>query len=99
MSCFVTRSGSTRCVKGMKAIRSAAFFSAAAATKLLALLRLLADYLNVCHRYLGGSSPLVTRDRVYISCFPDDESPIKEIISNVIRSSATGSLNSIWRCV
>jgi len=81
----------------MKAIRSTAFSSAAAAAKLLALPRLLADYLNVCHRYLGGSSPLVTLDRVYISCFPDDESPTEEIISTVIRSSATGSLNRIWR--
>lgn len=38
--------------------------------------RLLADYPIASHRYLADPSSLVTKDRVYIYCSDDDESPV-----------------------
>jgi len=39
--------------------------------------RLMADYPVASHRYLADPSPLVTKDRVYIYCSDDDESPVE----------------------
>lgn len=38
---------------------------------------LLADYPIASHRYLADPTPLVTKDRVYIYCSNDDESPVE----------------------
>jgi len=38
---------------------------------------LFADYPIVSHRYLADPSSLVTKDRVYIYCSDDDESPVQ----------------------
>lgn len=38
---------------------------------------LLADYPIVSQRYLADPSPLVTKDRVYVYCSNDDESPVE----------------------
>ena len=37
---------------------------------------LLADYPIASHRYLADPSILVTKDRVYVYCSNDDESPV-----------------------
>lgn len=39
--------------------------------------RVAADYPIVSHRYLADPSALVTKDRVYIYCSDDDESPVQ----------------------
>jgi arabinoxylan arabinofuranohydrolase len=39
--------------------------------------RLMADYPVMSHRYLADPSSLVTKDRVYIYCSDDDESPVE----------------------
>jgi len=36
-----------------------------------------ADYPNASHRYLADPASLVTKDRVYIYCSDDDESPVE----------------------
>jgi len=45
-------------------------------TLMATALRLLADYPIASHRYLADPSSLVTKDRVYIYCSDDDESPV-----------------------
>ena len=39
--------------------------------------QLIADYPIASHRYLADPSSLVTKDRVYIYCSDDDESPVQ----------------------
>ncbi|MCX8157372.1 MAG: glycoside hydrolase family 43 protein [Verrucomicrobiae bacterium] len=57
--------------------------------------RLLADYPIVSHRYLADPSSLVTKDRVYIYCSNDDESPVQGSynIPNVICVSSSDMKN------
>ncbi len=57
--------------------------------------RLLADYPIASHRYLADPSPLVTKDRVYIYCSNDDESPVQGSynIPNVICVSSSDMKN------
>lgn len=67
-----------------------------AAAALLALApRLTADYPIASHRYLADPTPLVTKDRVYIYCSNDDESPVKGSynIPNVICVSSSDMKN------
>ncbi len=56
---------------------------------------LLADHPIVSHRYLADPSPLVTKDRVYIYCSNDDESPVggSYNIPNVICVSSSDMKN------
>lgn len=55
----------------------------------------LADYPIASHRYLADPSPLVTKDRVYIYCSNDDESPVggSYNIPNVICVSSSDMKN------
>lgn len=55
----------------------------------------LADYPIASHRYLADPSPLVTKDRVYIYCSNDDESPVRGSynIPNVICVSSSDMKN------
>jgi arabinoxylan arabinofuranohydrolase len=55
----------------------------------------LADYPIASHRYLADPSPLVTKDRVYIYCSNDDESPLEGSynIPNVICVSSSDMKN------
>jgi arabinoxylan arabinofuranohydrolase len=57
--------------------------------------RLMADYPIVSHRYLADPTSLVTRDRVYIYCSNDDESPVEGSynIPNVICVSSSDMKN------
>lgn len=57
--------------------------------------RLAADYPIVSHRYLADPSSLVTKDRVYIYCSNDDESPVQGSynIPNVICVSSSDMKN------
>jgi arabinoxylan arabinofuranohydrolase len=57
--------------------------------------RLLADYPIVSHRYLADPTSLVTKDRVYIYCSNDDESPVEGSynIPNVICVSSSDMKN------
>lgn len=54
-----------------------------------------ADYPIVSHRYLADPTPLVTKDRVYIYCSNDDESPLEGSynIPNVICVSSADMKN------
>lgn len=66
------------------------------AVLLLALApRLVADYPIASHRYLADPSPLVTKDRVYIYCSNDDESPVggSYNIPNVVCVSSSDMKN------
>jgi arabinoxylan arabinofuranohydrolase len=80
----------------MKTFHSMALFSAGvAALWLAAAPRLRADYPIVSHRYLADPSSLVTKDRVYIYCSNDDESPVggSYNIPNVICVSSSDMKN------
>ena len=57
--------------------------------------RLLADYPIASHRYLADPSVLVTKDRVYVYCSNDDESPIEGSynIPNVVCISSSDMKN------
>jgi Beta-xylosidase len=57
--------------------------------------QLYADYPIASHRYLADPSPLVTKDRVYIYCSNDDESPVEGSynIPNVICVSSSDMKN------
>ena len=65
----------------------------AAATTLV--LPLAADYPIASHRYLADPTTLVTKDRVYIYCSNDDESPVEGSynIPNVICVSSSDMKN------
>jgi len=54
-----------------------------------------ADYPVASHRYLADPSPLVTKDRVYIYCSNDDESPVQGSynIPNVVCVSSSDMKN------
>jgi arabinoxylan arabinofuranohydrolase len=54
-----------------------------------------ADYPIASHRYLADPTPLVTKDRVYIYCSNDDESPVEGSynIPNVICVSSSDMKN------
>jgi len=54
-----------------------------------------ADYPIASHRYLADPTPLVTKDRVYIYCSNDDESPVEGSynIPNVICVSTSDMKN------
>lgn len=54
-----------------------------------------ADYPIASHRYLADPSPLVTKDRVYIYCSNDDESPVEGSynIPNVVCVSSADMKN------
>jgi arabinoxylan arabinofuranohydrolase len=56
---------------------------------------LLADYPIASHRYLADPTPLVTKDRVYIYCSNDDESPVEGSynIPNVVCVSSSDMKN------
>lgn len=55
----------------------------------------MADYPLVSNRYLADPSPLVTKDRVYIYCSNDDESPVEGSynIPNVVCVSSSDMKN------
>jgi len=57
--------------------------------------RLCADYPITSHRYLADPSSLVTKDRVYVYCSNDDESPVEGSynIPNVICVSSSDMKN------
>lgn len=57
--------------------------------------RLMADYPIASHRYLADPSSLVTKDRVYIYCSNDDESPVQGsyVIPNVVCVSSSDMKN------
>lgn len=40
--------------------------------------RLMADYPIASHRHLAAPAPLVTKDRVYVYCSDEDESPVQD---------------------
>jgi arabinoxylan arabinofuranohydrolase len=65
------------------------------ATLLLCAPHVLADYPVASHRYLADPSSLVTKDRVYIYCSNDDESPVEGSynIPNVICVSSSDLKN------
>ena len=56
---------------------------------------LLADYPIASHRYLADPSSLVTKDRVYVYCSNDDESPVEGSynIPNVVCVSSSDMKN------
>lgn len=56
---------------------------------------LLADYPIASHRYLADPTPLVTKDRVYVYCSNDDESPVEGSynIPNIICVSTSDMKN------
>ena len=56
---------------------------------------LLADYPVASHRYLADPSTLVTKDRVYVYCSNDDESPVEGSynIPNVVCLSTSDMKN------
>ncbi len=58
-------------------------------------LPLLADYPIASHRYLADPTPLVTKDRVYVYCSNDDESPVEGSynIPNIICVSTSDMKN------